>query len=269
MKLRTANIIFIVLGLAIGALGIKGNLHDSSRANDAAKNYIEVDANNVDSANDGKLVTAKGELRAGSTFYDADFNISIEGVRVERIVEMYQWIEDCDSDGDCNYDHEWRSELVSSSAGHSNPDDMRYRGIQYTADNVTLGARLLQKDLLEKLTINKDYSIAEDAIFENGFTLQEGYITNASNISSPKVGDLRIKYRYAPNEAVTVMAQQAGTSFVPFKVGDGEIYDIVRGEKQGSEMVSEIAHGKSGFRYFMIIAGVILVVFGIVGKAKK
>ena len=53
-----------------------------------------VAADKVDAANDGRLVHVSGMLSTGGPVADPDFAIRVQGVRLVRHVEMYQWKEE-------------------------------------------------------------------------------------------------------------------------------------------------------------------------------
>src|SRR4029079_8963556 len=54
---------------------------------------VEVGANPVESANQGRLVHVTGPTSVAGPLRDGEFGVAIKRVRVVRKVEMYQWKE--------------------------------------------------------------------------------------------------------------------------------------------------------------------------------
>ncbi len=57
-----------------------------------------VAADNVDAANEGKLVHVTATLTSGGPVLDKEFGMRSYGVRLHRRVEMFQWTEDSQSE---------------------------------------------------------------------------------------------------------------------------------------------------------------------------
>ena len=83
-----------------------------------------VDPARVDLANDGKLVHVSGDLKAGAPLADPDFAVSATALRLVRVVEMYQWKEESETETRKNFGgseetvttYEYRRGLVGESA---------------------------------------------------------------------------------------------------------------------------------------------------------
>ncbi len=92
----------------------------------------------VDPANDGKLIHVTGPVVTGQVLTDDAFGIEVEGIRLVRTVEMFQWVESESSETKTSlgggedtvttytYSKEWKEGRVDSSEfkqpdNHQNP----------------------------------------------------------------------------------------------------------------------------------------------------
>ncbi|XP_067883467.1 transmembrane protein 43-like, partial [Heterodontus francisci] len=111
--------------------------------------------------NDGKLVHLSGSLMTMQPLYDPNYGISVHVVKLQRRVEMYQWVEygdsrDYEEDGEkktetrYSYNTEWKSEVVNSrnfdrEIGHKNPSSMAVESFVAVAADVSVGHFHLSK----------------------------------------------------------------------------------------------------------------------------
>lgn len=136
---------------------------------EGAKSVVEASADNVDAANEGKFVHLTGEAVTDDTLTDSDFGVSVNAIRLTRDVEMYQWVEDVQTEKKkklggseetvktYNYQKEWSSYLNDSNnfkdqAGHQNPSAFPYESNSWLAKDVTLGAYQLSSDLISQIS---------------------------------------------------------------------------------------------------------------------
>lgn len=266
---KKAAVIFMAIGAALVVINWRAIRRDSNALSEAAQNYVEVSASNISNENEGKLVTFNGAI-TGTKASDGDLNISSDGFKLKRIVETYQWVEDCDSNSTgekaCSYDKEWRSGLVDSSSfedtSYSNPKTLRYEDATFYSNDAKVGGYSLPSKLLEKYVGYKDLELSEAMVADNyDLTAQGGYLTNANDISKPHVGDYRIKYQYAEFGDVTVMAKQVDKAVAPYETNDGEIFYIKSGKMNGEEMIANVKKGSNTFRWVVLAIGAVLFLF--------
>lgn len=137
--------------------------------NEGAKSVVEASADNVDAANEGKFVHLTGEAVTNDTLTDSDFGVSVNAIRLTRDVEMYQWVEDVQTEKKkklggseetvktYHYQKEWSSYLNDSSnfkdqSGHMNPPAFPYESNSWQAKDVSLGAYQLSSDLIRQIS---------------------------------------------------------------------------------------------------------------------
>ena len=115
---------------------------------------------------DGKLVHVSAEAVSDETLSDDLFPVSVTGIRLERIVEMYQWEEDSKSETKKNlggstdtvttytYHKRWLDHAEDSSgfqeAGHDNPT-MPIDGAEVQAGAARLGGFELPGEIIRRI----------------------------------------------------------------------------------------------------------------------
>ena len=276
---KKAAAIFMAIGAALVVINWRAIRRDSDALGEAAKTFVEVNSESVSEDNEGKLVVFSGAL-TGEAVTDSDLNVSANGFKLKRIVETYQWVEDCDSSDSgekaCTHDKEWREGIVDSSSfeetSFSNPKTLRYESANFYARNAKIGAFALPSKLLEKYVGYKDLEFDDTLAFtDNDFSVQGGYLTNAADISKPYVGDVRIKYQYAEYGDATVMAKQVDSTVAPYDTKDGEIFYIKSGKMNGEEMIATVKKGSNSFRWVVLAIGAALFLFATFAlfKSKK
>lgn len=268
-----SGLLFLVIGVGLLWFNEGRTVKTQSAINEAKKSYIDVSSAKVDSKNDGKLVSTKGkiDLSESNTLTDSKFGINQKAAKLLRTVEMYQWDEKCEKDDNdketCSYEKVWEDKLIDSSdfkeAGHSNPSEMPYETESFVAENVKLGAFYLPEELIGKVSYNKkkDY---DDLVKEynnsvTGIKVDGNYLTNV--VDDPKIGDVRISYKYLDEITVSVMGVQRDNSFEAFTSKKGkDIYTIVKGNKTGIQILEQMVKSNKTMKWFLRILGVFLVI---------
>lgn len=85
--------------------------------------------------------------------------------------------------------------------------------------------------------------------------------------SSPEIGDSRIKFSVVPEQQVSVLAQQQGAGFTPYRTSNGgDLYRINSGEQTAAEMFHqmELENAQTtwilrGVGFFLMFLGLMMV----------
>ncbi len=246
----------LVIGLLLILVAIVLLFWNEGRAVTTAKALAEgagivvsASADQVDPANDGKLVHVEGNVTAGSTPADPDFGIAAPGLRLVRSVEMYQWRQDSRSETTTKvgggeetvttytYSKGWSDRAIDSSgfrqpSGHANPS-MEIQDRTYQVPEATLGAFTLDRPVLDqvgddtRLPVRPDQVAAVRAAFQGQtkVSVVDGRIYLGKDPAAPAVGDYRIAYSIAPAGSYSVIGKQAGVMFRPYATRAG--YDLL------------------------------------------
>ena len=247
-----------------------------SAINEARKNFVQIKSDEVLEENEGKLVATYGKINTASldTLTDSVYNVSIPAIKMKRKVEMYQWVEECETDDNdqekCTYKKEWSDTLVDSSefsdASYANPESFIVDEEEFYSQSVSMGAFELPERLLKNLSYNsqiKNQQLVEQ--YQNNieeYTVQNNYISNVKD-SVPEVGDIRISFVYNSSKSVSVLAVQSDNSFKAYMSKKGEsIFKIVDGEYTGEEMLENMAESNKFMKWILRIIGAFLIYLG-------
>lgn len=170
----------------------------------------------VDAANEGHKISLSGKLSAPAAARDPELGISVDTVLLLRSVEMYQWREQC-SGNDCKYDEVWSAQPIDSSkfhtpAGHENPR-FPFTSARFSSGPAKLAGYTVDPQLIaEQLTPVSHPVHAADLPANLAVTFRDadGTLVTGDDTAHPKAGALRVSYRAAPSEGVTLTGVQRG-----------------------------------------------------------
>lgn len=229
--------------------------HSVSQINKAKfmnKAAIEVEANQIDRANDGKLIHVSGNATTNEKLTDEIISVPNAFV-LKRKAEMYQWSEKTKKETKdelgggttetttYSYEKVWSSHPIDSSnfrkTSYHNPSfDME--SVSVYAKTGKLGDyKLTEKqsqsmgDLSEytELPANPNYKVYENMYYK-------GY-----NPQNPQIGDIRISYQYVPSGVdISIIAQQKSDNTLTSMLNKGKsVYLQQSGIKTKDEMITK------------------------------
>ena len=244
---------------------------------------VSVESDSVLAGNEGKLVHTTGDSDTSETLSDDQFQIKAKGFRMERSVEMYQWIESektrKENDKEITtwtYDKGWSSELKDYTdfkeiEGHINPTSIPYEGKSYQVSRGTLGAYQLDSDEISKLNSFEQLDVtAEQAALSGGAAkAHKGQIYIGADPANPTVGDVRIGFKIVRVGPMSLVGKQVGNGFAPFQTNAGDQLLMVSPSIKSAEVMFEDAKEANvamtwGIRFmgFLMIAGGFAAIFG-------
>ena len=135
---------------------------------EGAQNVVSVEAAAVDPGNDGKLVHFTAAATTDDLLRDEVFNVEVQGLKLRRTVEMFQWEEQTSSRTetraggreetvtDYSYRQVWSDRMIDSSrfenpGPHQNPRQFPLEQRTEIASPVSAGAFQLPGRLIERL----------------------------------------------------------------------------------------------------------------------
>ena len=206
----------VLLGIALFIAGFPILFWNEGRAVATAKRLaegagavVDVPADKIDAANEGKLVHVSGKADTQDVLSDEAFGVSATALRLKRTVEVYQTVEHSETkrvkEGDktreittYTYSNEWCGKPVDSSQYHdaakraaNPPAAMPYSDVDKVAQNVTLGAFKLSEAHVKRIGGKVPFQFPVD--FKVPETLPGGQFQNG--------------VFYVPYNAVTAVAQ--------------------------------------------------------------
>lgn len=246
---------------------------------------VSVDADTVDRQNTGKLVHVMGMTDTGSILKDPVFDVSLKAIKLKRSVEMYQWVESVKSETQkklggstetvktYSYKKEWSAQPISSDNfkkpdGHQNPGVFSYQSSEQVSQQVNLGAFKLPASLVQKidnytplpLTAMKNLpeSLKEKA------TISESEVYIGKDRAAPRIGDVRISFAAVNPAQISVIAQQIGNSFEPYRSKVGGTIELLQiGSHSADNMIQKAQEENTILTWILRVVGFIVMGFGL------
>ncbi len=287
-----------VIGVLLGLVLIAGMVFllfwNEGRAVQTARSLTEgagavvtVSPDRVDPANDGRLIHVTGPVSTTSRPSDPTFGISVDGVRLVRTVEMYQWKESSKSETTnkvgggqetvttYSYSKEWSESPNNSSGfkvpeGHANPP-MEIRSERFQVPDAKLGAFTLSERVIsglggeKTLALTTDMTAAIDAAYSGNkrVTVAENRIYLGFSSTNPAVGDYRISYRVAPLGVASVIGEQRGGGFAPYQTMAGDqLLMVDDGAVPAEKMFADAQSANVVLTWILRVVGLVLLAIG-------
>ncbi|MEI7646568.1 MAG: TMEM43 family protein [Chloroflexales bacterium] len=216
---------------------------------DVAATSVVARTERADVANEGKLIAVTGALEA-NPLGDSPYLQPGAYLRVERIAEMYAWVETTrtetrdragggtTTETTYTYSKQWTSSPESGSGfhistGHRNPA-MEFSSATLSATGGTLGAYGLDLKSLD-LPSAQDLPLRPAMIgMVDGIRLTGNYLLmGRSSLDTPQVGDVRISYKVlSSGKALTVFGTQHGQRIDAYLTPKGDrLYRGLEGDR--------------------------------------
>ncbi len=225
---------------------------------EGASNVIETKSDMPSADNEGKLVHVTGNTTVKNKITDAEFGISIMGIKLIREVEGYQWKEKSESKTrdkvgggqetitTYSYERVWSTEVYDSDKfkspeGHINPKEFIYNSKEYINDSVQLGGFQLSSSLInamnnaEQIPIQRLDSTSNESVKNNAIVHESMVYIGSKNIATPQIGDLRIKFKVVKPATVSIISKQIGNTFEPYEADAGDAIELLEYGKISSK----------------------------------
>jgi hypothetical protein len=222
---RKASYAPIVLGCGVAALAalVWMNASRISAYFDAlggkSASPVNVAADRVDPANEGRHVHIAGKLEVGAPARDEQLGVGANAAVLLRNVEMYQWREHCNG-GDCTYEAAWSRQPIDSHKfrhvdGHENPPP-RLADARFASDSIRVGAFSVAADVIAQgAAVELPVRSADlPPNLAASFSDANGALYAGGDPAHPKVGEVRVSYAIVPPGNVELSGVQRGSSLV-------------------------------------------------------
>jgi len=241
----------------------------------------------VDPANNGKLVHLVGKAASSKKVTDPDLGISADGFVLSRTVEMSQLKENKKEKKEkketkVTYELEqfWSKEKPANSKSFNtkvvprhNPTKKPYEDISKIPNQaVTVGAFTLTPGQVEKLSPDTDLPVTQEmlaalpeGVKEKAKITPDGQLfVGDGTPDSPQVGDVRIRYKVAKLQPVSIMAKQNQSTFEPYAPEGRDNVDLIqKGEKSAESMLESAQAGNQMVVWLLRVGGLVLMALGI------
>ena len=240
------------------------------------KNAVPTDSAIIDRINDGKLITTFGSATTKQTLSD-DIIAIHDSLVMERTVEMYQWIENKQTERKDNmggsttetttysYEKVWSAREVDSSDFHKQSYVNPHFTIKSARYNASEG-RLGEYKLTETQTSRLNDTIEFTNLPQNSkYKLIDNYYYQGTDFNNPKIGDIRISYSYIPSgKKISVVGKQNSDNTISqMYTKKGNIYIQYDGTLSLDEILYKFRHDNSLMTNIFRILGFVLMCIGL------
>lgn len=210
---------------------------------------IDIVADRIDPANDGKLIHASGMLTSDGPVADREFGLEVAAVRLQRQVDMYQWKEETATESRTRfgggeertttykYVRAWSDKPVDSTRfkeprGHSNPP-MPFQSQEAVAPGIRLGAFAVPASLTDSFGDTRPLPATDaqaaglEARLKAPVAAIDGILHVGRDPTQPAVGDIRVSFLIVPLQTATIVAAQNGNGFAPYPTRSGTTVELI------------------------------------------
>jgi len=200
-----------------------------------------------------QAVLVQGLVKPLSEVFDPEFGVRTDGLVLRKTAQMYQWKENTSSKSEdklgggtetvttYTYVKEWSSMQIDSSSfkrpsGHQNPM-MNHKSQTYTTD-AQLGDFHLDRSMVSNIGASQSYHGLAELPEQIGLAKNyKSFLYIGEFPNTPKVGDVKITYSYAPSAIYTYAAKEQGKSLTPYVAGNGKSFVFVRSGKVAAQTI--------------------------------
>lgn len=248
---------------------------------------VSVSPDKKDLKNDGKLIHFSGMTKSPNLLTDGEFGISASALKMQRIVEVYQWKEESKSKTvqklgggtetttTYTYSKDWSDKLIDSSTfkeaeTHQNPSFKLFSDQEWISSGVTVGEYAISEDLLSALSGYKSFTIPQE-MFDAKNTTSSAQLQLAGNIiyyqtsnaTTPEIGNTRIKYEIIAPQDISVIYKQSGDMLVPYQTKNGSSISMIQlGKSTAEEMFKSAQESNKTMTWILRFVGALLLFIG-------
>ena len=266
------GLILVIVGTVLLWWNEGNNVRNIKTTDEIEKTVVEIASKSDCKEYEDKLVATGGKFTVkDKELTDSTFNVSVHTAALSRIVEIYQWEEESETDDDGNttysYKKVWHEGLIDSSdfhrSGHDNPTSAAYKSEDTFAEEVILGNFHLSSTQIEKMSTNKELVPYEEMTIPEGYEIVGEFVTDAADLENPQIGDVRIKWMYNNWKEVSLIAQVKGTTFVSWTSEVGKKVNYVTGGNHtAAEMIQDMRTQDKIMKWLLRLAGFLAIFIG-------
>lgn len=290
LKQSAGGIVFgllLLVAMVIGLFWNEGRAVTTARSLEEGAGLVQsVPADRIDPALEGRLVHVAGPVSATTEAKDDMFGIVAAGIRLERGVEMYQWVERQKSETKTklgggeetvttySYEKQWSASAIDSGRfkqpeGHANPG-MNYSSESFQIPQASLGAFRLEAPVLdriggaEKLSLDQGMIDAVKASYTGprGLHVTSGGAYMGFDPSTPRIGDYRLDWQVVPLGPVSVIGRQTADGFAAYQtVAGNRLLMVESGVVPAEQMFADAMTGNAILTWALRIGGLLLLMF--------
>lgn len=250
--------ILVGFGLLAGSIGLlwwnEGRSVEQAQAlGEMKQNIITLASTSYDASSEDKAVLIQGDVKPTNKLTDTEFGVSVDGLVLKKVVQMYQWEETSTSKTEdklgggtetiTTYDYKkvWSESSINSSSfkkanEHHNPM-MNYKSKIYATD-ATIGDYHLGENIIKRIEPQKEF----DGLAKMREKLGEArnyksFLYIGYNPERPRIGDIKISYLYAPIGEYTFAGKSLNKDIIPYITQNGKSFVFIRDGKVDAQTI--------------------------------
>jgi Transmembrane protein 43 len=253
---------------------------------EGAATVIDVPSDNINPANDSKLIHVTGDTAVVEPLEDPLFNISESAIRLRRKIQVFEWKEKKESktrdkigggkETTTTYSYEkvWAPELSKTSSfkspeDHRNPEKLEVPKKEFVAKNATLGQFKLTPEIIGKIPGDQALAATEEQLSSVSSDLQEKLKVESDQFylgadpANPEIGDEKISFTVLRPGTVSVVAAQAKHGFAPYLTqNEREIELVEAGNVAAPQMFAHAQAANRMLTWILRAVGFAAMFFG-------
>jgi hypothetical protein len=217
---------------------------------EGAATVIDVPSDNIDAANNSKLIHVTGETAASNALEDQLFNISESAIRLRRNIQVFEWKEKKESKTrdkigggketttTYTYEKAWSPELTKSSKfkspeDHRNPEKLEVPKQEFVAKDATLGQFKLTAEIIDKIPGDEALTVTDEQLsnvsskVQSKLKIEGDQFYLGADPANPEIGDEKISFTVLRPGTISVVAAQTKQSFAPYTTQNGREIELV------------------------------------------
>lgn len=211
-----------------------------------------------------------GPARPSGPVADPLFPVSHAALRLDRVVEMYQWREFSQGTGDNrtdNYEAVWAegripSERFRDRMRHANPPAPGIASERFYPAEVTLGLYAVAPALLDRLPASEPVAATRREVFVEGRAFQgEGSAFLTGSATHPEIGDVRVRFNAVPVGEISVLAGLDGSTLRPWAAPNGGIVAMAEPGPRTASQLFAAGYRSNALTTWLVRAGGTLGIF--------
>ena len=255
-------------------------VHEAAGIASAKKAVINVQADKVESSNDGKLVHVSGQAATTEKLVDDKTQLTATALRLRRNVSIYQWRENKKSEkrkkvgggeetvNTYTYEQVWTDKPLNSSSykeksGHENIGALPFENATTDSKAATLGAFKLG-EAVTRLSNWTPLSIEKDKVkLPDGFKAEPGDLYKGVDPTKPAVGDVKVTFESVQPGEYTIMAAQRGDSFTSYKAASKDFFEVRKGNVSADQICQGLESANNMMTWILRVVGFFMFVIAV------
>jgi hypothetical protein len=246
------------------------------------KQVISIAPDSVDPEYEGCLVHLSDEATTTQPLQDPEFGLRLTALRLQRLVEMYQWTEEKktkerkkvgggkEKTTTYHYQKRWVSRHVDHGrfkkpAGHRNPAEMPYAGQDFISINARLGGFRLTPTLVQRIRGFQDVDMDEALIpgrIPEDAKRHGAWLYFGPQPGTPAVGDVRVSFQAVYPTRISVVAGQLKNRLTPYITPAGELALVQTGVHSAEALFEGARKSNATLTWALRLGGTLVMGIG-------